>query len=223
MAVSAQLETRPPWARGLRLHTLAELAVQEAALPHFPIGWQEIDEALGGGLPCGALTECSAPVDSCGLTLLQHQLLTVTRERRQFIALVDAFDRFDPASSDPALLENLLWVRGEGAAQAMKAVDILVRDNNFGIILLDLRDAPARALRRIPAQHWYRLQRAARESDAILIAFTPFPTVASARVRLEFSPWGRHPATVPLDDLPRSELVRQLRWTPRFHGMRKAE
>lgn len=222
-AVPEKLEGRPLWAAGIPLRSLAELEVKAAALPHFSIGWREFDGVLGGGLPCGALTECSGPLGSCGLTSLQHQLLAVARERQHFIAMVDAFDRFDPASSDPELLKNLLWVRGEGVSQAMKSVDILVRDNNFGIILLDLRDAPVGALRRIPTQHWYRLQRAARETEATLVVFTPFPLVASARVRLEFSSWGRCSIAIPLDDTPRRDLASQFRWSHRFHGMQKAE
>lgn len=193
----------------LRLTTLAEMEAREREHPVLPSGWAGLDGLLGGGLLQGTLTECSGPTGaSCGLTLLQHQLLSVARQQQQFAALIDAFDRFDPASSDPCLLESLLWIRGEGVPQALKAADILLRDDNFGLVLLDLRDAAARQLRKVPGQQWYRLQRAAQDNATTLVVFTPFPAVVSARLRVEFFPWAPLPAEAdPLDDLPRERIV----------------
>jgi hypothetical protein len=191
-----------------RLCSLAQLEARQAEVPTFATGWPRFDEVLGGGFPRAQLSECSAPAASCGLSLLQHQLLLAARRQQQLVGLIDAFDRFDPASSDPALLDSLLWLRIQGnVAQAMKAADIVLRDENFGLILLDLREAAARDLRRIPAQQWYRLQRAAQEHQTTLLAFTPFPVAVSARLRLRFRAWNRPASPLPLDDLPRSLLV----------------
>jgi hypothetical protein len=99
-----------------------------------------IDE-LTGGLPCPALTElvCSAP--SCGSQLLLGQLLAATRAAAKRVALVDADDAFDPGSWPPTLLEHLVWVRTRHAAEAMAASDLLARDANFSLLVLDLRHA----------------------------------------------------------------------------------
>lgn len=180
----------PAWARGLRLARLGELEARQANHPLWATGHAALDHDLGGGLPRGTITELSGPASgSLGLTGLQHQLLLAARQAQAFTALIDEFDRFDVESCAPELRTSLLWVRGQGRVpQALKAADLLVRDPNFGLLLLDLREAEARALHRVPAQQWYRLQRAVRESDSLLIAFTPIPTIAAAATRLRFQP-----------------------------------
>ena len=188
-------EALPAWAAGLRLSRLADLETAQAEQPLFSTGWPALDRDLGGGLAPGAITECGgAPTASLGLTTLQHQLLLTARRGQQFTALIDAFDRFDPDSCPPPLRESLLWVRCEkGLPQALKAADLLVRDPNFGLLLLDLREAEIRALRRIPAQQWYRLQHVLREGAGVLVAFTPAPVIPSAATRLRFEPAGEEP------------------------------
>jgi hypothetical protein len=143
-----------------------------------------IDEALGG-LPRPALTEvvCSKP--SCGSQLLIGQLLAVTRTESRRSALVDAGDAFDPGSWPAVQLEHLVWVRARDAAEAMAAADLLVRDANFGVLMLDLRHTPLAQLRRIPSTTWYRLQRALEPTTLAAAVFTPFALVPSAHLRLE--------------------------------------
>ncbi|HYP17516.1 MAG TPA: hypothetical protein VEQ65_09920 [Opitutus sp.] len=141
-----------------------------------------VDEATGG-LPLGAITEivCAAP--SCGSQLLLAQLLAGTRRERQRAALIDAADAFDPASHPADLLTHLLWVRCPGTTVALQATDLLARDANLSLVVLDLRHAPATELRRIPGPQWYRLQRAAEPADLALVILTPRPSVPSAQVR----------------------------------------
>ena len=143
-----------------------------------------IDGPLGG-LPRPALTElvCSAP--SCGGQLLIGQLLDVTRTAASRVALVDANDAFDPASWPAASLEHLIWVRVHDAAEAMAAADLLARDANFALLVVDLRRSPLAQLRRIPATSWYRLQRALEPTTLATAVLTPCPLVPSAQVRLE--------------------------------------
>jgi hypothetical protein len=147
-------------------------------------GLPGIDEALGG-LPRPALTEvvCSAP--SCGGQLFIGQLLAVTRAEARRVALVDAGDAFDPASWPAQVLEHLVWVRTRDAAEAMAAADLLARDANFALLLLDLRHSPRAQLRRIPSTSWYRLQRALEPTTLAAAVLTPFSLVPSAHVRLE--------------------------------------
>ena len=142
-------------------------------------------DAVTGGLPLGAITEivCSAP--SCGGHLVFARLLEVTRATRGRVALIDASDSFDPASYSKNALDHLLWVRGRSVNEALQVADLLVRDANLALILLDLRDADQGALRRLPATVWYRLQRAVEPSGLALVVESSRPTVPSALLRVE--------------------------------------
>ena len=154
-------------------------------------GLAAIDDATGG-LPLGAVTEivCTAP--SCGSHLLLEQLLAATRATRTRVALVDASDSFDPSSFPADLLAHLVWVRctppipsakTSATAEALAATDLLTRDANLGLVVLDLRDFAERELRRTPASFWYRLQRAVEPADLALVVITPRATVPSAQLR----------------------------------------
>lgn len=162
-------------------------------------GIPAVDDATGG-LPLAALTElvCAAP--SCGGHLFLHQLLAVTRRERQRVALIDSTDSFDPASAPPDLLAHLLWIRCGNTTQALAATDLLARDANFGLVVLDLRRAPESDLRRIPGPQWYRLQRAVEPTDLALIVETPRPSVPSAQLR--FSLGTTHPFSALLRERP---------------------
>ncbi|ACB77329.1 hypothetical protein [Opitutus terrae] len=151
-----------------------------------PTGVPAIDDGVGG-LPCGAVTEivCAAP--SCGSQLLLGELLRVTRHERGRVALVDGHDSFDPASWPGEWLQHLVWVRCCDTAMALHAADILTRDANLQLVVIDLRLAPLAELKRTPAQFWYRLQRSTEPSDLALAVFTPQATVPSARLRLELA------------------------------------
>lgn len=146
-------------------------------------GIASLDDATQG-LPIGAITEivCAAP--SCGSHLLLGQLLTATRAARARLALVDSTDSFDPGSFPEDLLAHLVWVRCSGTQQALNAADLLARDANLGLVFLDLRRAPEADLRRTPATHWYRLQRAVEPTDLALVVETPRASVPSAQLRL---------------------------------------
>lgn len=150
-------------------------------------GLTALDEPLGGGLPQGAITEliCAAP--SCGGQLLLAHLLSAARQARQRVALIDACDAFDPTSHEPELYRHLVWVRCAGVPAAMQAVDLVARDANFGLVVLDLKHADARELRRTPATTWYRLQRAVEPAALVLLVITTRPTVPSAQLRLELT------------------------------------
>jgi hypothetical protein len=169
-------------------HLLAE------RFPHAPRGARRllasgiaaVDDATGG-LPLGAITElvCSAP--SCGGHLFLQQLLAATRRDRRRVALIDSTDSFDPGSCPVDLLAHLLWVRCSSTALALQAADVLARDANLGLVVLDLRRAPEADLRRIPGPQWYRLQRAVEPADLALLVETPRPSVPSAQLRFNLT------------------------------------
>lgn len=144
-------------------------------------------DAPDGGLPRPALTElvCSAP--SCGSQLFIGRMLEATRAAALRVALVDASDAFDPCSWPSASLEHLVWVRARDAAEAMSATDLLVRDANLGLVMLDLRQAPLRELRAIPTGNWHRLQRALEPTTLVALVLTPCALVPAAQLRLELA------------------------------------
>ncbi len=194
-----------------RLSSLRQLLAERFPRPErtgarrLTTGIPEVDEAAGG-IPCGAVTEivCAAP--SCGSQLLVGELLRATREEHGRVALLDGADSFDPQSWPEDWLRHLVWVRCQDVAMALRAADLVTRDANFHLVILDLRHAPAGELRRTPASFWYRLQHSAEPSDLALVVLTPRATVASARLRLQLD---RSP-TFAAFETPRPELVRSL-------------
>jgi hypothetical protein len=139
---------------------------------------------LAGGLPLGAVTEivCGAP--SCGGHLLLEQLLSVTRQAHQRAALIDSVNNFDPASYPQDLLAHLLWVRCPRPSIALQVADVLSRDANLSLVVLDLRRGAESTFRRTPATFWYRLQRAVESTDLALVIETPRACIPSAQLRL---------------------------------------
>ena len=152
-----------------------------------PTGVAEIDEPTGGGLPTAALTELTCLAASGGSHLILGQLLTVTRRNAQRAALIDPAHCFDPESYPAADLEHLVWARGGDVTTAMSVTDLFARDANLGLVILDLRDASDRELRRVPAPLWYRLQRAVEGTELTLLIITPRPLVPSANLRLQLN------------------------------------
>jgi hypothetical protein len=153
-----------------------------------------------GGLPLGAVTEVVCATPSCGGHLLLGQLLAVTRTARTRVALIDGADSFDPNSFENDLLAHLLWVRCHSTAEALQCVDLLARDANLGLVVLDIRRALDAELRRIPATQWYRIQRAVERADLAFVVETPRPAVPSAQLRLRFET--SHPLSVLQQERP---------------------
>jgi hypothetical protein len=166
-------------------------------------GVRSLDEALGGGLPAGRLTELVSAVPSGGGQTVVTQLLAATQAARQRIALIDGSDGFAPDTVDPDLLRHLVWVRCHGAEQALAAADILVRDGNYAVLILDLRGCADRALRRTAASVWYRLQRAAEGGSVAVLVQTTAPLVPAVPWRLVLDT----PLSLAGSDLPREFVV----------------
>jgi hypothetical protein len=89
-----------------------------------PFGLAALDARLLGGLPRGHLSEVvGAP--STGRTSLAWTWLGAATQRGEAVALIDTFDRFDPASGVACgiALPHLLWVRGQALSKTSGAVD----------------------------------------------------------------------------------------------------
>jgi hypothetical protein len=150
----------------------------------WPTGIWGLDAALPGGLPRGALTELCAADEAWGSGLVLHQLIRQAAAGHQWLALIDGTDSFDPAAFDNGTLEHLLWIRCANAAEAVRATDLILRDGNLPIVVLDLALNNARELRKIPSSTWYRFQRLVEGGAASFLAITPMAMASSARHRI---------------------------------------
>lgn len=165
---------------------LAERFPQSGCPPaaHLTTGISALDQAIGGGLPKGAITELTSSNLSAGSALLISALLHSAHRDRYFLALVDGRDSFDPVPLGNARLRNLLWVRCSKAIDAVKAADLLLRDGNFPLVILDLVLNAAAELQKIPQTNWYRLQRLVEPTPTVFLALTRHSLISSAQLKL---------------------------------------
>jgi hypothetical protein len=84
-------------------------------------------------------------------------------------------------------MTHLLWVRCAQVRQVLQAADLLVRDSNFALVIMDLRWSAGSEVRRINATVWYRLQRVVTHSEVALLVLSPRPLVPSARFRFQLT------------------------------------
>ena len=147
-------------------------------------GLTTIDQATGGGLPKNAITEVSSPNLSAGSALLIHALLRNAHDAGYFLALVDGRDSFDPQPIGNPTLRNLLWLRCRKAFEAVQAADLLLRDGNFPLVVLDLVLNAQEELRKIPQSNWYRLQRLVEPAPVAFLVLTRTSIISSAQLKL---------------------------------------
>jgi hypothetical protein len=159
-------------------------------------GIEALDLALSGGWRRGEVSELVGGRSSGRSSTMVATLAAATR-RGEWVALIDAFDRFDPASASQAgiRLEQLLWVRGpactlEGARpglidravrQAIRALDLVVRAGGFSVVLLDLSDVPSLFFRALPSTTWLRLAHANEGREMACVLMVDRPVGRSAR------------------------------------------
>ena len=165
---------------------LAERFPQQAPPPHLRLatGLPLIDKAIEGGLPKNAITELSCPNVSAGTALLICALLDRAHRENYFLGLIDGRDSFDPQALGQMRLRNLLWVRCTKAFDAVKAADLLLRDGNFPLVILDLVLNLPEELRKIPQTTWYRLQRLVEAAPTAFLVLTRASILSSAQLKL---------------------------------------
>jgi hypothetical protein len=150
-------------------------------------GLPVFDEIIGGGLPKNSITELSSPNPSGGSALLLYALLQHAHRTGYFLALVDGNDSFDPQPLGNACLGHLLWVRCRKAFEAVQAADLLLRDGNFPLVVLDLVLNASAELRKIPQTSWYRLQRLVEAAPAACLVLTRTSLISSAQLKLSLN------------------------------------
>jgi len=150
-------------------------------------GLSFVDQTIGGGLPRGAITELTSPQISAGSASFIQALLQAAHRDRYFLALIDGRDSFDPSALGElgnVRLRNLLWVRCSKALEALKAADLLLRDGNFPLVIIDLVLNPPEELRKIPQTTWYRLQRLVEAVPTACLVLSRQGMVASAQLKI---------------------------------------
>jgi hypothetical protein len=181
--------------------------------PHAPMlvgtplatGLAFFDEAIGGGLPKGAITELISPRASAGTASLVHAFIQGAYRDNYFVALIDGRDSFDACALANSILRRLLWVRCAKVLEAVKAADLLLRDGNFPLVIVDLILNSAEELRKIPQTTWYRLQRLAESVPTACLVLTRYEMVSSAQLKLVLeNSWN-------LENLENQEAISQLR------------
>jgi hypothetical protein len=100
------------------------------------------------------------------------------------VALIDGCDSFDPQPLGNAGLHHLLWVRCNKACEAIKAADLLLRDGNFPLVIVDLVLNPRAELRKIPQTSWYRLQRLVEPTSVACLVLIRQSMVGSAQLKI---------------------------------------
>src|SRR5262249_2186066 len=109
----------------------------------------------------------------------------------ELVAVVDALDMLDVASAASAGIDlaRLLWIRGHvvtnpglcsdlnhrALEQAIRAFSLVLQAGNFGVVVLDVAEAPTQALRRLALTTWLRLQRMVEggQTAAVLVGNEP--------------------------------------------------
>ena len=163
------------------------------------------DQSVGGGLPKGAITELITPPRSGGSASLVHAFIHGAYGDKYFVALIDGRDSFDPCALGNSILRQLLWVRCTKALEAVKVADLLLRDGNFPLLIVDLIFNSPGELRKIPQTTWYRLQRLVESVPSACLVLTRYEMVSSAQLKLVLeNSWN-------LETLEKHDAISQLR------------
>ena len=163
-------------------------------------GAQEVPENSGQAwaLPKRQFWECVCAGPSVGGQSLLECWLRAPWRTGAYHAFVDTASALDPETLHDGLSECLLWVPVRGPEQTVRALDLLLRDDNFALVAADLRGLSASQLQAIPPFAWYRLQRLAHQRAGGAVVLSSAPSVRCADRRILLSEPRR------LEDLDRS-------------------
>jgi hypothetical protein len=174
-----------------------------------PLDSAALDRGLAGGLPRGQVSEVVGPASSGRTSVAWAALAAATRrgESVAIIDTFDRFD--PPTAHACGIdLSRLLWVRGQAVSKtsvaidpawlpgvravagpgtfvervidrAIKALNLVVQSRVCTLVVIDLIDVPATALRRLPAATWFRIERAIEGSDTAVLILAATPVARS--------------------------------------------
>jgi hypothetical protein len=187
--------------------TLPERLGEDAVAP---LDTEALDRGLAGGLPRGQVSEVVGPASSGRTSVAWAALAAATRrgESVALVDTFDRFD--PPSAHACGLdLSRLLWVRGQAISKttgaidpawlpgvravngpgtfiervidrAIKSLNLVVQSGVCTLVVIDLIDVPAAALRRLPASTWFRVERAIEGSDTAVLILSTMPVARSA-------------------------------------------
>jgi len=189
-------------------------------------GWASPQGIEAGGLPRGQVSEVVGPASSGRTSVAWAALAAASRrgESIALIDTCDRFD--PPTAQACGIdLSKLLWVRGQAISKtsgaidpawlpgvravngpgtflervidrAIKALNLVVQSGVCTLVVIDLIDLPATAVRRLPAATWFRIERAIENSDTAVLILAATAVARSAGGR-----------SIVLGDLPTSEAA----------------
>jgi hypothetical protein len=175
-----------------------------------PLETDALNRALAGGLPRGQVSEVVGPASSGRTSVAWAALAAATRrgESVAIIDTFDRFD--PPTAHACGIdLSRLLWVRGQAVSKtsgaidpawlpgvravngpgtfiervidrAIKSLNLVVSSGVCTLVVIDLVDVPAAALRRLPASTWFRVERAIEGSDTVVLILAAQSVARSA-------------------------------------------
>ena len=187
-------------------------------------GTDTLDRALSGGLPRGQVSEVVGPASSGRTSVAWAALAAATLrgESVALIDTFDRFDP-PTAHACGIELSRLLWVRGQAVSKtavaidpawlpgvravsgpgtfvervidrAIKSLNLVVQSGVCTLVVIDLIDVPANALRRLPASTWFRIERAIEGSETAVLILAAMPVARSAGGRsIVMDPGNREP------------------------------
>jgi hypothetical protein len=175
-----------------------------------PLHTDALDRALAGGLPRGQVSEVVGPASSGRTSVAWAALAAATRrgESVALIDTFDRFDP-PTAHACGIALSRLLWVRGQAVSKtataidpawlpgvravngpgtflervidrAIKSLNLVVQSGVCTLVVMDLIDVPANAVRRLPASTWFRIERAIEGSDTVVLILAAQPVSRSS-------------------------------------------
>jgi len=171
---------------GRQIKSGTELLEEREQKPlHLVTGAGGLNAALGGGLPQGQLTEIIGRGPSRGGGVIMAALLARARSEGRYVMLLDIGAGFSIGSFPERDLGSLLWVGCDSAMQAVEALDVATRDENFPLFLLDGRDCEPSDWKSVRAQQWYRILNQLRQREAAAVLFARSEVTSATKHRLE--------------------------------------
>ena len=190
-----------------------------------PLDADALDRGLAGGLPRGQVSEVVGPSSSGRTSVAWAALAAATRrgESVALVDTFDRFD--PPSAHACGIdLSRLLWVRGQAISKtsgaidpawlpgvravngpgtfiervidrAIKSLNLVVSSGVCTLVVIDLIDLPAAALRRLPASTWFRVERAIEGSDTVVLILAAQSVARSAGGRSIVFDGNREPGT----------------------------
>jgi recombination protein RecA len=118
--------------------SLRPLATLNAASACVPTGYPELDRAIGGGIPCGKITELSG-IPTCGATTLTLKVIAQAQLQGRLGVYIDLARSLDPgyAARCGVLLDGLLIARPDNPASALDILQIVAEEGGASLAILD--------------------------------------------------------------------------------------